>query len=64
MSKYKYIKPSAVKALIKSMTGKRVSKNFLFILDGYIARKVIQAAEVHNGGAKTVSDDHANFVGM
>jgi hypothetical protein len=50
--------------MVKAHNGKRVSTNFLHVLDGYIERKVKQAADLHNGGAKTVSDTNAGYVGM
>jgi hypothetical protein len=63
-SRFKYIKASAVKALVKATTGKRVSTNFLYILDGYVGRKVEEASKVNNGGLKTVNYEVAGWMGM
>jgi len=51
--KTQYIKPAAVKKLIKSH-GKRTAAEFLLALDNYVVRAVIRAAAEHNGGKKTV----------
>jgi hypothetical protein len=51
--KTQYIKPAAVKKLIKSH-GKRTAAEFLLALDNYVERAVIRAASEHNGGKKTV----------
>jgi hypothetical protein len=51
--KTQYIKPAAVKKLIKSH-GKRTAAEFLLALDNYVERAVIRAAAEHNGGKKTV----------
>jgi hypothetical protein len=51
--KYKYLKPAAVKAFIKSH-GKRTSHEYLAALDRYLEYKLKQAVELHNGGKKTV----------
>jgi hypothetical protein len=61
--KYKYIKRSAIKALAKSK-GKRVSEQFLFILDAYIGNKISIACETHNGGRKTLKGDLAVMIGL
>jgi len=64
MAKYKYIKPSAVKALVKAYNGKRVSSSFLMVLDAYVEKKVKDASLVHNGGAKTITPACAGHVGI
>ena len=51
--KIQYIKPSAVKALIKKH-GKRTASEFLLALDHYVERAVLRAVAEHNGGKKTV----------
>ncbi|NBO52208.1 MAG: hypothetical protein EBU83_02055 [bacterium] len=51
--KTQYIKPAAVKKLIKSH-GKRTAAEFLLALDNYVERAIIRAASEHNGGKKTV----------
>lgn len=51
--KIQYIKPAAVKKLIKSH-GKRTASEFLLALDNYVERAVIRAVSEHNGGKKTV----------
>lgn len=48
-----YIKPAAVKRLIKEH-GKRTAHEFLLALDNYVERAVRRAATEHNGGKKTV----------
>jgi hypothetical protein len=63
-SKFKFIKASAVRAHIRDVSGKRVSTNFLYILDGYVGRKIVEAAQTHNGGAKTVNEEVAGYLGM
>jgi len=51
--KAQYIKPAAVKKLIKSH-GKRTAAEFILALDAYVERAIIRAASEHNGGKKTV----------
>jgi hypothetical protein len=51
--KAQYIKPAAVKKLIKSH-GKRTAAEFILALDNYVERAIIRAASEHNGGKKTV----------
>jgi hypothetical protein len=51
--KTQYIKPAAVKKLIKTH-GKRTAAEFLLALDNYVERAIIRAASEHNGGKKTV----------
>lgn len=51
--KTQYIKPAAVKKLIKTH-GKRTAAEFLLALDHYVERAIIRAATEHNGGKKTV----------
>ena len=51
--KTQFIKPAAVKKLIK-MHGKRTAAEFLLALDNYVERAIIRAASEHNGGKKTV----------
>jgi hypothetical protein len=51
--KTQFIKPAAVKALIKSH-GKRTSKEYLEALDRYVERAIQRAAAEHNGGKVTV----------
>jgi hypothetical protein len=51
--KAQYIKPAAVKRLIKSH-GKRTAAEFILALDNYVERAIIRAASEHNGGKKTV----------
>lgn len=64
MSKYKYIKASAIKAMVKAHNGKRVSTNFLYVLEGFIEKKVKQAADQHDGGVKTINHYVAGYVGI
>jgi len=58
----KYIKPSAVRALIKQAFGKRTSKDFLLALDQFVEAKVKQAAAEHNGNKRTVDASVAGYV--
>lgn len=60
--KLKYIKASAVRALVKKDYGKRVSHDFLVVLDNYMCNRVRVAAEEHNGGRKTLSADMGGYV--
>lgn len=59
-----YIKASLIKKLAKSH-GKRVSKQFLIALDGYVEKKILLACETHNGGKVTLDEGiaHHLFVG-
>lgn len=59
--KANYIKPAAVKKLIKSH-GKRTSKDFIEALDRYVERAVLRATAEHNGGKKTIDADVAAYV--
>ena len=59
--KANYIKPAAVKKLIKSH-GKRTSKDFIEALDRYVERAVLRAVAEHNGGKKTIDADVAAYV--
>lgn len=59
--KAQFIKPAAVKALIKSH-GKRTSKDFIEALDRYVERALARAAAEHNGGKKTVDASVAGYV--
>lgn len=52
--KTQYIKPAAVKKLIKEVAGKRTAKEFLLALDSYVERAIRRAAAEHNGGKRTV----------
>jgi histone H3/H4 len=52
--KTQYIKPAAVKRLIKEVADKRTAKEFLMALDAYVERAVRRAAAEHNGGKRTV----------
>ena len=56
-----YLKPAAVKKLIKSH-GKRTSKDFIEALDRYVERAVLRAVAEHNGGKKTIDADVAAYV--
>lgn len=59
-----YIKASLIKKLAKSH-GRRVSKQFLVALDGYVEKKILLACETHNGGKVTLDEGiaHHLFVG-
>ena len=59
--KAQFIKPAAVKALIKSH-GKRTSKEYLDALDRYVERAIARAIAEHNGGKKTIDASVAGHV--
>lgn len=61
--KFKHIKPTAIKAIAKA-AGRRVSSDFLAVLDAFVERKVKDAAKVHNGGRKTICPRCAGQVGI
>lgn len=44
--------------------GKRLGKDFLRELDGFVEEKVRAACDVHNGGKKTLDATVAVFVGI
>jgi hypothetical protein len=60
MDKYRYIKASVVRKLVKSH-GKRVSKAYLEALDRHILAKVVAGISVHNGGKKTLDSAVAAY---
>ena len=57
-----YIVVSAIKKEVKSMGGKRVSKDFLEALNRYVHKKLIQAVQEHNGGKKTLDAAVAGYI--
>jgi hypothetical protein len=61
MSKLLYIRPAAIRALIRQAAGKRVSKEFLIALDRFVELKVKASAAEHNGGKKTVDGSVAAY---
>jgi hypothetical protein len=56
-----YIKTSAIKKFAKTH-GKRVSADFLAVLDQWVENKIIIAAKEHNGGKKTMDSAVAGFI--
>jgi hypothetical protein len=60
-TKTHYIKPSALRKLIKSH-GKRVSADFLSSLDRWVETKVADACKEHNGGKKTLDSALAAYM--
>lgn len=58
--KHKYINAAAVRKHMKAY-GKRTSDVYLAALDRYIEYKLRQAAELHNGGKKTVDGAVATY---
>lgn len=59
----KYFKGSVVRKLIKEH-GRRVSPEFLQLLDRHIELTVKKACETHNGTKKTLDASVAGSVGM
>lgn len=57
------IKASLVRKLAKQ-EGRRISKQFLVLLDDYIRMKIQQACRVHNGGRITLNAEIAGLVGL
>jgi ribosomal protein S17E len=53
----------AVKEIAKQYN-KRVSKEFLNILDGFVTRKIEIACKTHNGTKKTLDEQVAGFIGL
>jgi len=59
----KFFKGSVVRKLIKD-SGRRVSPEFLQLLDKHIEFKVKKACETHNGSKKTLDASVAGIVGI
>lgn len=59
----KYFKGSVVRKLIKD-SGRRVSPEFLQLLDRHIETIVKKACETHNGSKKTLDATIAGMVGL
>jgi hypothetical protein len=59
----KYFKGSVVRKLIKD-SGRRVSPEFLQLLDRHIETTVKKACETHNGSKKTLDASIAGMIGM
>jgi hypothetical protein len=57
------INKKAIKEIAKSHN-KRVSKQFIEILDGFVTRKIEAACKVHNGSKKTIDEQVAGFIGL
>jgi antitoxin component YwqK of YwqJK toxin-antitoxin module len=57
------INKKMVKAIAKA-NGKRVGRSFLYAVEVFLHRKIKQACEVHNGGAKTLDATIAGYVGI
>jgi hypothetical protein len=60
MDKYRYIKASLVRKVVKEH-GKRVSKGYLTALDRHVYEKILKAVAVHNGGKKTLDTAVASY---
>lgn len=58
----KYIRPARVRALAKTR-GRRVSKEFLSLLDACVRDKVERACVAHNGSKITLDSAMAVYVG-
>lgn len=63
MSNHNVIKPSVVKAIAKAH-GRRVSKEFIDLLNQYVIRKVTDCATTHNGSKKTIDAAVAGYNGI
>lgn len=63
MNNHQVIKPSVVRAIAKSL-GKRVSKDFLDLLNSHVVRKIEDCATTHNGSKKTIDAAVAGFNGI
>ena len=63
MSNYNVIKPSVVRAIAKSC-GRRVSKDFIVLLNNYVCRKIEDCANTHNGTKKTIDCAVAGYNGI
>ena len=59
----KYLNQAAIKAFFKGR-GRRVSKTFLHTVDCFLQEKFNLAAEVKNGGKKTVDEEVGIYVGF
>lgn len=59
----KFVKASQVRKYCNER-GRRVSPDFLTVLDSHISRKLTKACSVHNGGKKTLDPYVAGFVGI
>jgi hypothetical protein len=59
----KFFKGSVVRKLIKE-SGRRVSPEFLQILDRHIEAKIKKACETHNGSKKTLDAAVAGVAGI
>jgi hypothetical protein len=62
-TKNNIIKPSVVKAIAKQ-NGRRVSKEFIDLLNQYVIRKVVECSETHNGKKKTLDAAVAGYNGI
>ena len=56
-----YIKPSAIRKLVKSH-GKRTATEFLLALDRFVEAKVEASCKEHNGGKKTLDSALAHYM--
>lgn len=57
------INKKAIKEIAK-LHNKRVSKEFIKILDGFVTRKIESACKIHNGGKVTLDAEIAGFIGL
>jgi hypothetical protein len=58
-----YIKASKVRAFCNEK-GKRVTPQFLRLVDEHLRQKLTAACSVHNGGRRTLDGTVAGFVGI
>jgi hypothetical protein len=57
------INKKAVKEIAKPYK-KRVSQEFIDILNNFVIRTIISACNVHNGGKVTLDAEVAGFIGL
>lgn len=59
----RYLNQKGIKDFFHSK-GRRISKTAIFIIDRFLQDKFNAAAEIKNGGKKTVDEDVINYVGL
>lgn len=61
--RHKYINISNIKKLAKPYN-RRISQEFLTLLDSFVESKVRSCCETHNGGKKTLDSAVAGYNGI
>lgn len=59
----KLLHVSNIRALVKEH-GRQLGRDFIYLLEAHIERKVREACGVKNGGKKTIDASVAGFVGV